>query len=101
MEAGIRTSDIRIGESPETCAIGKSKNGQGEHTITSAKTPAVRARDIMRRNEVALYGIATVREAITKMPSVNSQPSELDAGVIRKGAILGALHYTSISSICF
>lgn len=36
------------------------------------KTPIIQAKDVMRRNVVAIDGIATVREAIAKMQSENS-----------------------------
>ncbi len=35
------------------------------------KTPIVQAKDIMRRNVVTIYGMATVREAVAKMRSEN------------------------------
>ncbi|MBW2615535.1 MAG: CBS domain-containing protein, partial [Deltaproteobacteria bacterium] len=37
----------------------------------SVKTPIVQAKDVMRRNVVAIDGMATVREAIAKMRSEN------------------------------
>ena len=35
------------------------------------KTPIVHAKDVMRRNVVAIDGMATVREAVAKMRSEN------------------------------